>query len=167
MIIKDAMIIIHLIKLSLLEKACDYFKSVYIPKLVYKEIENGRNKGELEIEVLAELIKRDKIRVVNIKNKELIKKANNFNIFGGEAEVVALAWEKNSKMIASDDNNVRRKKILLNLEVIGTPAIIIKLYRKNKINKDKITKAIRELRKIGWFSSTIYDYMIMEVEKNE
>ena len=41
MIVKDSMVLIHLAKLTVLEKSCNYFKNVTIPDLVLKEIKKG------------------------------------------------------------------------------------------------------------------------------
>ncbi len=164
MIIKDSMVLIHLSKLSVLEKSCDYFKEVFIPMAVYEEIQQGKDKGFYDVPIIMELIKNKKIIVKIIKNRNLIKKANQFNIQGGEAEVVALYWQEKAELIASDDDNLRRKKNILDIKLIGTPSIILDLYKKEKINSDKIRQCISELRKIGWFSNIILDKILMEVK---
>ena len=94
----------------------------------------------------------------------MIRKANQFSIQGGEAEVVALYWQEKADIIATDDDNVRKKRGILNLNIIGTPAILMKLYQEKCINKDKAKQCISELRKMGWFSSAILDKILMEVE---
>ena len=53
---------------------------------------------------------------------------------------------------------------MLNIEVIGTPAIILKLYKNKIIDKYKIEQSISELRKIGWFSGMVLDKIMMEAE---
>ncbi len=161
-LIKDSMVLIHLAKISLLAESCAYFGEVIIPELVKKEVLNEKYPDHL---IITELIIRNKIKVKQIKNKELIKKANNFNIYGGEAEAVALYWQENGNFIATDDDNVRKKKELLKLSLIGTPTIMLQLYQEKKINKEKLTKAIEMMKKIGWFNNTIWDKIRMEVEK--
>jgi len=162
-IINDSMVIIHLAKLSLLEKSCKYFKKVMIPELVHKEIMEEKNHSEIAI--VGELIKNNKIIIKKINNQDLIKKANQFNIQKGEAEVIALYWQEKADFIATDDDNVRKKKILLDIRIIGTPAIILGLYKRKLIDKNKIEQCILELKKIGWFANTILDKIQMEVEK--
>lgn len=166
MIIKDSMALIHLAKLSILEKSCDYFRKVIIPELVYHEIIKGKNKGFSDVPVITELIKNNKIIVKKVKDKNLIKKANQFNIQRGEAEVVALYWQEKADLIASDDDNLRKKKSILNIKIIGTPSIILKLYKIRRINGYKTKQCILELRNIGWFSNVVLDKILMEV-KNE
>ena len=164
MIIKDSMALIHLAKLSVLEKSCEYFRKVIIPELVYREVIKGKSKGFSDVSTIIELMERDKISVKKVKDKKLIKKANQFNIQKGEAEVVALYWQEKADLIASDDDNLRKKKNILNLKIIGTPSIILKLYKIGKIDDDKIRKCISELRNIGWFSNAILDKILMEIK---
>ncbi len=166
MIVKDAMVLIHLAKLSVLEKSCMFFKNVIIPELVYKEVLKGKNKNYVDVPIILKIIKNKKITVKKINNKNLIEKVKQFNIQGGEAEVIALYWQEKSELIATDDDNVRKKRSLLDINVIGTPAILLKLYKEKIINKNKILECVSELRKIGWFSNAILDQISMEV-KNE
>lgn len=165
MMIKDAMVLIHLAKLSLLESSCQYFKKVMIPEQVYHEILKGKRKGFPDASVIVDLIENKKITVKKIQDKNFIKKANQFNIQRGEAEAVALYWQEKADFLATDDDNVRKKKILLNINIIGTPGIILGLYKKRIINRQKISESVEELRKIGWFGSTVLDKIIMEAEK--
>lgn len=67
-------------------------------------------------------------------------------------------------MIATDDDNVRKKKNLLNIKVIGTPVIVLKLFKNKIIDKNKIEQCVSELRKIGWFSNIVLDKILMEVK---
>lgn len=161
MIVKDTVVLIHLAKLGILEKTCDLFKQVYIPKLVEQEAIKENKYPDAKL--IQEAISTKKIIVKKIINDKLIKKANSYNIQKGEAEVVALYWQENADLIATDDNNVRKKRLMLNLNIIGTPLILLKLYQKNIITKKDYLIKIIELSKIGWFSSTIIDKLKMEV----
>ena len=160
------MVLIHSAKISILEKSCDYFKNVVISKLVFNEIKKGIERGFEDATLINNLIKVNKISVFDIKNKNLIKKANEFNIQRGEAEAVALYWEKKADLLATDDDNVRKKKELLNIRVIGTPAIILKLYKGKMIDKNKVKQCINKLKEIGWFHMAILDKIQMEVEND-
>jgi len=164
LIIKDTMVLIHLAKLSIMENSCNYFKKVFIPQEVYQEIIRGKKKGFSDVPIILDLIKNKKIGIKKIKDRGLIKKANEFNIQRAEAEVIALYWQEKADLIATDDDNVRRKKVLLNIKVIGTPGIILTLLKKNIISKDKVEQCTSELRKIGWFSNAVLDKILMEVQ---
>lgn len=164
MIIKDSMVLIHLAKITLLEKSCDYFREVIIPIEIHKEILRGSYKGYMDAKIIEELIEIKKIKIKPVTKEELLQKAREFNIFGGEAEAVALYWQEKAYYLATDDDNIRKKAIILNLNLIGTPSIIINLFKENKINKEKYLQSINELRKIGWFNSEVIDKMKMEVK---
>ena len=159
-IVKDAMVVIHLAKITVLEKSCEHFKDVVIPKMVRDEILMGKEYPEVKI--IKELIKRKKIIVKQIKNKRLVKKAEEFNIQKGEGEAVALYWEEKAVYLATDDDNVRKKSLLLGVKVIGTPAIVLKLYKEKLVEKEKFDESLAELRKIGWFSNAVIDKVKME-----
>ena len=161
MIIKDAMVVIHLAKITLLEKSCDYFKKVIVPKKVYEEIGFCEEKYT-EIKIIQELIEKKKISVEEVKDKQLLKKANEFNLQRGEAESVALYWQEKADYLATDDDNVRKKSMILNIKIIGTPVIILKIYKEKMIRKEKFLESITKLRKIGWFSNAIIDKILME-----
>jgi len=165
MLVKDSMVIIHLAKITLLEKSCEYFKKVIIPQKVYEEIVAGKGKFA-EVRIIEEMINSKKIMLKTVKNTNLLKKTSEFNLQEGEAEAVALYWQEKAQYLATDDDNVRGKKELLDLNLIGTPAIILKLFKDKKIDAKKAKQSAEKLRKIGWFSSEVIDRIIMEVEND-
>lgn len=158
------MVLIHLAKTSLLELSCEMFPGVIIPELVYREVSKDDHPDSL---IIKNLIERKKIVVKAVSKKQYITKAHQFNILRGEAEVVALYWELGADYIATDDDNVRKKKDLLQLKIIGTPSIILKLYQEKKIDAQKVKDTIKRLKAIGWFSNTVWDKIQLEVNKNE
>ncbi len=161
LLVKDAMVLIHLAKITLLEASCECFGRIAIPGLVYDEVMEG--KGHADAELIRSLVSGGKISVRKAE-RELIKRAELFGIFGGEAEAVALYWEEKADLLATDDDNVRKKQEMLDLRLIGTPAIMVQLYRRKKITRDKFKSSVLALRKIGWFSSSIFDKLLMEAE---
>ncbi|MBI4919658.1 hypothetical protein HY837_07015 [archaeon] len=162
-VVKDSMVLIHLAKISILEQCCKYFGEVLIPELVYEETVKGKEKHEDSL-VIKNFIDSNLIKVIKIKNGSLIKKANLFNIQGGEAECVALYWQEKADLLATDDDNFRRKKDILKLNLVGTPAIILNLYKKNKINKTETLHSLRDLKKFGWFHNAVLDKVEEEVK---
>lgn len=163
LVIKDAMVLIHLAKTSLLGVSCEMFGTVVIPELVHKEVIKPEYPDTI---IIKELIERKKI-AVKAADKKYITKANQFNIYRGEAEAVALYWELGADYIATDDDNVRKKKEILGLKIIGTPSIVLKLYQERKIDAHKTHETIKRLKEMGWFSNTIWDKIQMETTKNE
>ncbi len=74
MIIKDSMVLIHLAKITLLEKSCDYFNKIIIAKKVFEEISFNKSKGYEDIFIIERLVKDNKIKIKEAKNKELLNK---------------------------------------------------------------------------------------------
>ncbi len=163
MIVKDAMVVIHLAKLTLLKGSCECFKPVVIPEAVQAEIRAGREKGYPDAQLVEELIRARALKVQRVKDRQFLKRAAEFNLQGGEAEAVALYWQEGADYLASDDDNVRKKSLLLNINLVGTPAIILKLFKDKIISKDKCVQSIAALRKIGWFSNAAIDQLLREI----
>lgn len=156
MIVKDATVLILLGKTSFLEKACEMFKQVIIPESVKNEILKGKEKGFADAIITGNLIRENKIEVKKAEMKE-IKKFEEFGLFGGEAEAVALYFKENADYIASDDNAVRKNRVVLGLDLVGTPSIIAMLARKKLINRKKAVEGLEELKKIGYFHEYVID----------
>ncbi|HLD42757.1 MAG TPA: hypothetical protein VJB08_02085 [Candidatus Nanoarchaeia archaeon] len=164
LIIKDTMVLIHLAKLSVLEKSCDYFKNVLIPESVYEEVLKGSNKQYADVPIITGIIRNKKMKIMGIKGNILVKKANQFNLRGGEADAVALYWQQKADILATDDDNVRKKRELLGIAVTGTPGILLTLYKEKRIDRTKMRNSIAELKNIGWFSTIVLDKMLQEAE---
>ncbi|MFH1391696.1 MAG: hypothetical protein ABIH20_05275 [Candidatus Diapherotrites archaeon] len=167
LVVKDSMVLIHLAKITVLEKSCGHFGNIIIPKKVFDEVvTKGKENNYPDAIIVEEAVKKGKISVKTVKAKELEKRANQFNVFGGEAEAVALYWQEKANLIACDDDNVRNKKEILEINIIGTPSILLSLYRKKKITKEKLEESINKLRQIGWFNNQVLDAILLEVHKN-
>lgn len=164
LVIKDAMVLIHLAKATLLEASCSYLGQVVIPQKVHDEVFKGRYPDSI---IIREVLIKGKIVVKLVQHKQNLARAKQFNLQGGEAEAVALAWELQADFLATDDDNVRKKKEILQLSVIGTPTIMLRLYQSKKISYEKLLSALQTLRKGGWFSSTVWDKIQMEADKHE
>ncbi|MEK6970872.1 MAG: hypothetical protein AABW68_04255 [archaeon] len=166
LLIEDSMVLIHLAKLSLLELSCAHFGNVVISEMVLDEtVTTGKEKGFPDSFLIEEMVHKKKVRVEKVINKELIERVNQFNVYGGEAESVALYWQEKADLLACDDDNVRSKKDVLGLSLIGTPVIILQLFRNKLISGEAVIESVSKLRKIGWFHSEVLDRVIREVNK--
>ena len=164
MIVKDSMVVIHLAKITLLEASCERFKPVVVPEEVYREILKGKKKGYEDVPVIEGLIAAGSLSVRSVRDKKLLKKSAQFNVQGGEAEALALYWQEKADYLASDDDSLRKKAVLLDLRLIGTPAIILKLYQERRIEKSKLQSSLQALRRIGWFSNAVIDRILLEAK---
>lgn len=161
LVVKDAMVLIHLSKLTLIEKSCKFFEEITIPNFVNKEVvKKGKKEGYKDAVLIEEIIEDGLIEIKKIENPKLIDRANKFNIQGGEAEAVALYWQEEADLLATDDDNVRNKRVLLELDLIGTPPIIWKLFENGMIDENKFCESLETLRDIGWFSNAVIDKIL-------
>jgi len=164
--IKDAMVLIHLAKITVLEKSCKYFQEVCIPEEVFKEtVVKGKEKGLEDAFLIEQLIEASKIKIKKVTDLKLIRMANEFNIFGGEAEALALYRQENAEYLISDDDNLRKKREIVHANIIGSLGVLLMLRRSDKIDKMKFISSIERMRDIGWFSNAVLDKVILEGER--
>ena len=162
MVVADTMVVIHLAKITLLEKSCQRFQRVLIPQEVHREILEGEKKGYEDVKTVQELVRAGKVNVRRVRDKNLLKRAKEFNVQRGEAEALALYWQERADYLASDDDSLRKKSAALDLKLVGTPAMILTLYKEKLIDKHKLVESLRALRKIGWFSNAVLDTIFLE-----
>jgi len=158
----DAMVVINLSKITILQNLAENIRLV-IPHKVFEEaVENslGRYNDAL---ITDGLIKDGNIMVLDV-NEDRLKRIERFGLIGGEAEVVALYLDGKYDAVASDDDAVRANRALLNLKVIGTPAIIRWMFENGIIAKKKVVESLEELKTIGWFEKGLLDRIIGGIE---
>lgn len=167
LVVKDAMVLIHLSKITLLKKSCELFGSVIVPERVYEEtVGKGKKKNYEDAALIEEIAEDDLIGIREVEKPKLIDRAEKFNIQAGEAKAVALYWQEEADLLATDDDNVRKKKTVLELDLIGTPVIIWKLLKSGRIEKKKFRESLDILSEIGWFSNAVLDKVLERGEKN-
>jgi predicted nucleic acid-binding protein len=158
----DAMVVINLSKITLLQNLAENIRLVIPHKVFEESVENslGRYNDAL---ITDGLIKTGNIMVLDV-NKDKLRAIEKFGLIGGEAEVVALYLDGKYDAVASDDDAVRANRALLNLKVIGTPAIIRWMFEKGIIAKKKAVESLEELKTIGWFENGLLDRIIGGIE---
>ena len=73
-----------------------------------------------------------------------------FNMGEGEAATIAVAIREQA--IAATDNRQGRKAAAINhIPLVGSPEIIVGLFKKKKIGREKALAAVKSLKKEGWF----------------
>ena len=68
LVVKDATVLIHLAKISLLGKSCEYFRNVFIPELAHQEVQRGLLAGHADATLISEAVKEKRIRVKKAMN---------------------------------------------------------------------------------------------------
>lgn len=160
-IIADSMVVIHFAKITLLEALASCFE-VMIPKKVYEE-SAANQKRFPDAAIIAALVEKGKIKVIEA-SEAVVREMRRFGIMKGEAEAVAAFKEGKGGLLASDDDAVRRNSIILDLKLVGMPALLVWLYKKQKIPREKTIQSLSELKKLAWFESGLIDRIIVEVE---
>jgi predicted nucleic acid-binding protein len=115
--------IIFLTKLGIIEAALDLFDQIDIPSSVYSEI---RQKPDASAEAVEDLIKRERISVLKVKNDHFVN-ALGRRLGKGEAEAIALANEIGADLVILDDHAARLEAMRLGLSVKGTLGIVRRL----------------------------------------
>lgn len=160
----DACSAILLAKVSVLEALVNW-KKIAIPKTVYKEVIEGKEKKFFDALLVERLCTDKKIKIVNSKNKKLLNKLKeDYGLGEGEAETIAVYLEDKFDGLITDNKQGRKTSKVYGINPIGSPDIIISLFKTKKINKEKAIRALNNLRKYGWFEDSIIDYALLEVE---
>ena len=158
-LVMNSSVIIALAEINMVDIISVLNIELIVPHAVYKEVvAEGRGRpGSKELETL---INQGKVKVLTPENRALVEALHD-PLGMGESEAIALAVE-HSCLVALDDRIARSKAKSMNLKVIGTIGLIRLAYNKGLINRDKLIKALRELKEHGF---RISDKIINEVLK--
>jgi predicted nucleic acid-binding protein len=144
------------------------FGQVIIPNLVHHEVvERGVETNRPDAYIVQKLEKEGYIQVAGVTDATLMDEVKKYGLQGGELEAVTLYIQEKANWIASNDDKVRRLRLILNLELVSSPEIVFMLAKNGFITKDKAVECLRELKKIGWFSNNVIDIILLEVDKLE
>jgi predicted nucleic acid-binding protein len=164
LIVEDSMILIHLAVGGVLKETCIMYGKVIIPNAVHNEVvEIGKEARHADAFLVEKLESEKYIQVVGVHEKKLIGELEKYGLRGGELEVVALYFQEKADLIASNDDKVRRLRLILNLDLVSSPEIVFMLVKNGAISKSKAVECLLEFKKIGWFSNHVIDFIIMEV----
>ncbi len=160
------MILIHLSKMQILTDSCRHFGNVLIPTKVYEEtVINGKKKDYPDAFIIEQAITNELIKIREVEDK---KNVDNLRIFGlhlGEAEAVALYFQERAQFLATDDDTCRRNRVILGIRIIGSPAIVIMLFRNTLITRSKALDCVSSLETIGWFDVEVLHEMKRQIEQ--
>jgi len=152
-LIADASPLILLGKSSLLIKLVEGNK-IIIPEKVYSEIIKGKEKAMTDAFLVDKLVKEKKIIVQKV-DKNIIKKINEvFGLWAGEGEVLGLAIDTKFPIITDDKKCINSAKAS-NIHVITSLDVVIALYKRKKINKEKALNTLDFLEEYGWYKKEI------------
>ncbi len=152
--------------MQILTDSCRYFGNVLIPTKVYEEtVIRGKEKGHPDALIIEDTISSNLIKIKEVKNKKKIESLRIFGLHLGEAEAVALYFQEAAQILVTDDDTCRRNRIILGINIIGSPAIVLALFRKNLIDRYKALDCVSALDTIGWFDAEVIHDMKRLIEK--
>lgn len=163
MIVSDSSTLILLAKISLLETFLEKNK-LLIPAGVYEEsVIRGKERGDIDAYLIEKLVdkKRIIIKRVNEKTKSRVKKL--FRITKGENETICLA--KKGDLILTDDRKCINVCKTLKLKFTISADVVVTLYKKGRISKDKKDSAFDKLEEISRLKKELIDKRREECEK--
>lgn len=100
----------------------------------------------------------------DVRNKKKVEDLTIFGLHHGEAEAVVLYFQEQAQFLATDDDTCRRNRIILGINIIGSPAIILTLFRNSVITRRKSLDCVCALETIGWFDSEVMIEMKRQIE---
>jgi len=151
-IVSNTTPIITLLTISKLELLQQIYGKIIIPKGVYEEIEQGKEKP-----FYADLSKFDWIIIKSIKDREPIKYLRDLD--KGEAEVIVLANEIKADLVIIDERLGREFAEYFNLKVTGTIGVLLKAKELGFI--EKIKPLINQMIDSGiWLNKKLIDKIL-------
>ena len=129
MIVSDSTPLIYLSRLKRLYLLREFFKEVFIPEEVYKEVViRGREEKYPDALVVDEAVKEGWIRV---KKCARVGKLTEYGIDEGEVEAISLALDLSSVEILVDQSHARFAAEVMGLVPRGTIFVLLKALSKD------------------------------------
>ncbi len=162
MLVSNTSTLVLLAKASCLEKFIQISPAIEIPSQVKKEA--LFEKESYYAKLINKFIETEKIRVVAVNQSEVRKILSEFRLDEGEAAAYLLFDNKKHKAILTDDGELIKLCKLQNIPFICAMAIVIILYEKKILTKEKTLEKLEELNKIGRYSKELYEHFKKEVK---
>lgn len=163
-IIMDACTVILLAKASVLESAAKTF-NVILPKSVYEEVLAGKAKKYADALLTNHLVETKIISLMKIENNKLKEQIKwDFGMGDGEAEAITLQLEENFDGVATDNKQGRKAADIYSVPLLGSPDIVMALFKMKKITAEKTKQAFNILKTEGWFNDIFIERLMEEIE---
>jgi predicted nucleic acid-binding protein len=151
-IVSNTTPILTLLTISKLELLQQIYGKIIIPKGVYEEIEQGKEKP-----FYTDLCKFEWITIKSIKDREPIRYLRDLD--KGEAEVIVLANELKADLVIIDERLGREFADYFNLKVTGTIGVLLKAKELGFI--EKIKPLINQMIDCGiWLNKKLIDKIL-------
>lgn len=151
--VADATALILLAKVNVLEKFVSR-NDVIIPKTVYEEVTVGKEKSRKDSFLVERLVQEKKLRLKLPSKDSQTKIRKLFNLKAGELDVVSLAF-KTKRTILSDDKKCLNAAKATGIDFVTSLGIVVAMYKKSLITKEKALACVEELEEYGWYSKDL------------
>ena len=161
-VVCNASPIIGLSKIGYLNLLYEMYE-VFIPNEVYNEILSGEEGSDAGKRELIEAIENDKIRMYEVKDKELVDKLYG-HLHRGEIETVIAAREMDVEYVIIDERSARSFARSFNLNPIGILGILQRAKELGKI--ERLKPLLDELiEKDFRISKRLYDQLLESADE--
>ncbi len=166
-IVADACTVILLSKATVFETAARTHE-ITLSETVYEEVVAGKSKKLLDALISEKLVKEKIVVLAGVKNSRLRHSLmQDFNMGIGEADTIALAMEGGFDAVATDNKQGRKAASVNSLSLVGSPEIVMALFKTKKINKIKAIQSLKVLKNEGWFNEVLIEKLLEEVDQND
>ena len=163
MIVSNASTLILLAKVDSLSILLDSTKKILIPEIVYEEIAN--KKDSFEFLTIKKEIEKNRIVLIDVSKKSYSSILAQFKLDEGEAAAYALFKKIKGKAILTDDGELIKLCKIENVPFTNAMAVVVKLFKKNKLAKDDAAEKLEKLHGYGRYSKDIYDFFKSKVAR--
>ncbi len=162
MFVSNTSTLVLLAKVRCLEAFIKIAPTIEIPSQVKKEA--LFDQGSYYARLIEKLIRDNKIKVTPVNKAKLTKIISQFRLDEGEAATYTMFNSKKHKAVLTDDGELIKLCKLEKIPFICAMAIVIRLYEKNELSKEKTLNILEDLHKIGRYSKELYEYYKTEVK---
>lgn len=161
LVIGDSSTLIHLAASGRLALLREFYEKITIPAAVWKEVvEEGRGRaGAAEVE---EARQGGWIEVVSPTNEPLLRLLKR-DLDDGEAEVIALAVERQADLVLLDESDARRIAELYGLPRTGVVGLLIRAKREGKIQSLQVELERLRSQAGFWIEERLYQRALRAV----
>lgn len=114
--------------------------------------------------LINKLIEEHGIKVVSVDNDEVAGIMEEFRLDEGEAATYVMFDNKKHDAILTDDGELIKLCKLRSIPFICAMAIVVRLYEKKKLSKEKAFIKLEELNEIGRYAREISEYFKGEIK---
>ena len=158
--ISNTSTLILLAKVQSLSVLLNDVKKIAIPKIVYKELDS---KDSFEVLLIKKEIEKKRISLFDVNKESYSIVLKQFKLDEGEAAAYALFKKNKGKAILTDDKELIKLCKIENIPFICAMAVIVRLFNKKRLTKDRALDKLKRLYSYGRYSNEIYDFFKVKV----